>query len=178
MMLAFRDIRQLSFVKSIAKSPSCGGWCSLSSRRTGSTTNSSASSSSSSTTSTSHENLLRAPFKKATHPGRLFPWRHEGKPLERFIPGTRDFHEKGHLLGGNVVSVNAQSDALVTAKFFLSVPWHKMLFFRHWKADLAESMSWAFAQATSCMLSNVYHGEFVTTGSYNQSGFPLIRECH
>lgn len=153
-MLASRGIRRSALV---AKSPRSKGPWGLSQQCTSSSTESSAP-----PTSAPHGDVLRAPFQKATHPGRLFPWRHEEKPLDRFIPGTPDYLEKRDLLGGNVVSSNNQLDALATAFFFLGVPWYKMPFFRHWKADLAESMSWAFAQAMSGMLSNVYHGEFLS----------------
>jgi hypothetical protein len=80
-------------------------------------------------------------------------------PLERLIPGTDDYFQKGNLLGVGLDSSNASVDALATAFFFLNVPWYNLLFFKQWKRDLAEDMSWAFAQGVSGILSNVYRGK-------------------
>jgi hypothetical protein len=109
------------------------------------------------------EKILRATFLKtqAIPPHGLFPWRHDERPLERLIPGTFDFDEKGQLLGGNVASSNPSLDAFVTAYMFLGIPWYEIPFFRQYKSDLANSMAWAFARAVSGMLSNVYHGTLV-----------------
>lgn len=106
------------------------------------------------------ETLLRAPFQKhvARPPGVLFPWRHSEEPLPRFVPGTPEFAEQGLLLGGDVDTSNPRLDSMAAAKFFLGVPWYKMLFYEDWKADLAESMTWAFSQGTAALLSNVYRG--------------------
>lgn len=102
--------------------------------------------------------LLRAPFQRVGTPGPLFPWRHSEQVLPRLIPGSQEFKEKGCLLGGNVVSSNPMFDTYVTAFLFLEVPLYKMMFFKHWQADMAESMSWAFSQAMSAILSHVYQG--------------------
>ena len=101
--------------------------------------------------------LLKAPFQRLAQPP-LFPWRHEEVPLDRLIPGSEEFQEKGYLLGGNVMSSNPMFDAYATAYLFLDLPLYKLLFFSHWQADLAENMSWAFAQAMAGVLSNVYQG--------------------
>jgi hypothetical protein len=105
------------------------------------------------------EKFLRAPFQKqvARHPGILFPWRHSQEPLPRFVPGTPEFNEQGLLLGGNLDTSNPRLDAMATAKIFLGIPWYQMVFYEQWKADLAESMTWAFLQGTAALLSNVYH---------------------
>ena len=104
--------------------------------------------------------ILKAPFQRAAQGGSpLFPWRHEEEPLDRLIPGTPDFQQKGYLVGGNVISSNPVLDNYATAYLFLDVPWYKMIFFSDWQADLAENMSWAFAQATAGIISNVYNGE-------------------
>jgi hypothetical protein len=104
------------------------------------------------------KNLLRAPFQKVVK-APLFPWRHEEQPLERLMPGTRDYQDKGLLLGGGLVSSMPALDAYATAFFFLDVSWKKLIFIDAWKADLADSLSWAFAQGVAGILSNAYRGE-------------------
>ena len=108
------------------------------------------------------ENLLRAPFQKQVgrQPGILFPWRHSKEPLPRLVPGTSEFDEQGLLLGGNLDTSNPKLDSIATAKFFLGVPWYQMIFFNYWKADLAESMTWAFSQGTAALLSHVYGSKY------------------
>jgi hypothetical protein len=105
------------------------------------------------------DKLLRAPVQRvANAKPPLFPWRHSEEVLPRLIPGPPEFEEQGYLLGGNVFSSNPTFDNYATAKFFLDVPWYKMIFFKDWQDDLAESMSWAFAQGTAGIMSNVYRG--------------------
>lgn len=89
----------------------------------------------------------------------LFPWRHSPRPLQRLDPDSEAFEEHGFLLGGNVRSSNPVADSYATAFLFLKVPFLDCLFFQAFKDGLAESMSWAFAQGVSAMLSNVYHRE-------------------
>jgi hypothetical protein len=101
--------------------------------------------------------LKKARFAKVAPP-TLFPWRHEEEVLDRLIPGTRDFEEKGPLLGGGVSSSNPGFDAFATANIFLNEPLYKIMFFNQWKAALAENFSWAFTQGVSGIFSNVYNG--------------------
>jgi hypothetical protein len=103
------------------------------------------------------EKLLKARFAKVAPPP-LFPWRHEEALLDRLIPGTRDFEEKGPLLGGDVSSSNPGFDAFATAYMFLDEPMYKIMFFNQWRAALAENFSWAFTQGVSGIFSNVYNG--------------------
>ena len=118
------------------------------------------SSTTTSTTGRLHNKLLKAPFQRVGPAGSpLFPWRHSQEPLPRLIPGSEEFAQVGYLVGGNVLSSNPAFDAFATAYLFLDVPWYKMLFFSQWQADLAENMSWAFAQATAGLLSNAYRGK-------------------
>lgn len=102
--------------------------------------------------------ILRAPFQKVAPPV-LFPWRHEEQPLARLIPGTADFEEKGTILGGYIWSRNPSLEAVAIAYLLLNVPFYQLLFFRDWKAELADSFSWAFTQGVSGILSNAYHGK-------------------
>ncbi len=105
------------------------------------------------------EKLLKAPFQRVTTSRLpLFPWRHSPELLPRLDPTTLEFHEKRQLLGGNVYTSYPLVDELATAWMFMNVPWHQMIFFRHWQADLAENMSWAFVQGVAGILSNVYQG--------------------
>jgi hypothetical protein len=90
--------------------------------------------------------------------GALFPWRSSDQLLERL--GADEFEQKGFLLGGNVVSSNPMFDAYATAYFFIGVPLHQMMFFKHWQEDMAENMSWAFSQGVGGILSNVYHSTY------------------
>jgi hypothetical protein len=125
---------------------------------------------SSATNKESVESILRAPFK--TVQPCLFPWRHDAEPLPRLVPGSPEAIEKGYLLGGDVQSSNPKLDALATAWFFLRVPWYNLLFFRRaWEADLAESMSWAFLQAVSAILSNTYQSKWATSTVFSLSYF-------
>lgn len=101
--------------------------------------------------------LEKVRFAKVTPP-LLFPWRHEQELLDRLIPGTRDFDEKGPLLGGGVSSSNPGFDAFFTAKMFLNEPIYKIMFFNQWKAALAENFSWAFTHGVAGIFSNVYNG--------------------
>lgn len=101
--------------------------------------------------------FLRAPFQRVGGKGNaLFPWRSSDQLLQRLVPGSEEFEQKGYLLGGNVFSSNPMFDAYATAYFFLRVPLYKMLYFSHWQADMAENMSWAFSQGVAGILSNVY----------------------
>jgi len=105
------------------------------------------------------DKLLKAPYEKVNRPP-LFPWRHSPEPLPRLDPASPEFDEKGLLLGGNIYTSHPLFDELGTAWMFMNVPWYKLLFFRHWQADLAENMSWAFIQGVAGILSNVYRGRF------------------
>ena len=84
----------------------------------------------------------------------------EYRPLQRLIPGTEEYFLKGHLLGAGLTSSNPAMDTLATAFLFLNVPWYTCLFFfKQWKRDLAEDMSWAFTQGVSGILSNTFRGK-------------------
>ena len=106
--------------------------------------------------------ILRAPFQRVVggNGQALFPWRSSDQLLERLVPGSEEFEEKGYLLGGNVFSSNPMFDAYATAFFFLRVPLYQMLFFSHWQQDLAENVSWAFSQGVAGILSNVYQSTY------------------
>jgi hypothetical protein len=104
------------------------------------------------------EKLLKKTRFAKLAPQPLFPWRHEEELLDRLIPGTQDFEEKGPLLGGGVSSSNPGLDAFATANMFLNEPLYKIMFFNQWKAALAENFSWAFTQGVSGIFSNVYNG--------------------
>jgi hypothetical protein len=126
-------------------------------------------------TTAPRDKLLRAPFQRvANAKPPLFPWRHSEEVLPRLIPGSQEFEEQGYLLGGNVFSSNPTFDNYATAKFFLDVPWYKMIFFKDWQDDLAESMSWAFAQGTAGIMSNVYRGKSSCIADVRNSLLGLI----
>jgi hypothetical protein len=109
------------------------------------------------TSDIAREKILRAPFQKVA--GRpLFPWRHSEQLLDRLVPNSLEFQEKGNLVGGNIVSSNPTFDAFFTGYMFLEVPWYKMIFFKDWQQDTAENMTWAFTHGVSGVLSNVYQG--------------------
>ena len=82
--------------------------------------------------------------------------------MDRLIPGSDEFERKGYLLGGNVMSSNPMFDAYATAYLFMGVPLSEILFFRQWQEDTAENMAWAFSQAMSGILSNVYERKYET----------------
>ncbi len=77
--------------------------------------------------STQPQNDESPPTKKL-----IFPWRHEEELLDRLVPGTPDFEEKGPLLGGGVSSSNPGFDAFATANIFLNEPIYKIMFFNQW----------------------------------------------
>ena len=108
------------------------------------------------------DKILKAPFERVDKIKPLFPWIHSTEPLDRLIPGTQDYFRKGNLLGAGLTSSNPKMDTLATALLFLDVPWYKFLFFKQWKRDLAEDMSWAFSQGVAGILSNVYRLPFDT----------------
>lgn len=98
----------------------------------------------------------------------IFPWRHEEDLLPRIIPGTLDNATKGHLLSTTKMTPgNSTLNALATSFMFLDVPLYQFLFFGSWKEDLAESMSWAFTQGTTGLLSNLAtHGTYFSVLAY------------
>lgn len=89
----------------------------------------------------------------------VFPWRHDDKLLPRLVPGTLEHTTQGHLLSStNTPLGNATLNAVTTAYMFLDVPIWQLFLFPIWKAELADSMSWAFTQGVSnllCKLTNV-----------------------
>jgi len=99
------------------------------------------------------EDLLKAPFAKATttrgsgHKG-IFPWVSSLDLPDRLIPGKPEYDSKGLLLGGNLTSSNPRMDGFATACFFLRVPFWDLVFFRKaTEQDLADSMAYAFEAA-------------------------------
>eukprot|EP00934_Nitzschia_sp_Nitz4_P005467 Nitzschia sp. Nitz4//scaffold183_size43938//3886//6747//NITZ4_007264-RA/size43938-processed-gene-0.12-mRNA-1//-1//CDS//3329539596//5457//frame0 len=85
----------------------------------------------------------------------VFPWRHEEDLLPRLVEGTVDYELKGELLTTSTRQPgNRTMNTLASAFMFLEVPLYQFLFFSSWKADLAESMSWAFTQGVAALLSN------------------------
>jgi len=115
--------------------------------------------------------MLRAPFQRAGGGRALFPWRSSNEIMGRLVPGSEDFERKGYLLGGDVVSSNPMFDAYATAYLFMGVPLSEMMFFKQWQEDTAENMAWAFSQAMSGVLSNVYEQSFETLSKERQLGF-------
>lgn len=94
------------------------------------------------------------------HPVGVFPWRHSPLPLPRLDIGSDEFERKGYLLGGDIVSSNPTADSYATAFLFMKASIFDLFFFKAYKGDLAESMSWAFGQGVSSILSNVYSREY------------------
>jgi len=91
--------------------------------------------------------------KEVTGTVPIFPWRHEEDKLARFIPGTEDHEAKGHLLSTvNTPLGNATLNAVTTAYMFLDLPIWQLFFFSDFKAELTESVSWAFVQGMNNLL--------------------------
>jgi hypothetical protein len=111
------------------------------------------------------EELAKANFQKvrpSTLP--LFPWRHSPLPLPRLDVTSDEFQRYGYLLGGDIRSSNPTADMYATAFLFMKASIFDIIFFKAFKSDLAESMSWAFSQGISSILSNVYSGKFIFLG--------------
>ncbi|CAJ1924608.1 unnamed protein product [Cylindrotheca closterium] len=90
---------------------------------------------------------------EATTSTPIFPWRHEEDKLARFIPGTEEHETKGHLLStANTPLGNSTLNAMTTSYMFLDLPIWQLLFFSHFKAELTESVSWAFVQGVNSLL--------------------------
>ncbi|KAL3936190.1 MAG: hypothetical protein SGBAC_008443 [Bacillariaceae sp.] len=85
-----------------------------------------------------------------------FPWRHEEDKLARFIPGTEEHATKGHLVSTvNTPLGNTTLNAVTTAYMFLDVPIWQLVFFSEFKAELTDSVSWAFVQGMNSLLSKL-----------------------
>ena len=90
----------------------------------------------------------------------LFPWRHQEECIPRVIPGTPEHATKGNLLSSTKMTPgNSTLNAYATAYMFLDVPLYELIFFNSWKAELTESISWAFCQGVAGILSNLYRGK-------------------
>ncbi len=86
----------------------------------------------------------------------IFPWRHEDTLLPRLVEGTIDHATKGQLLTTVTTQTgHVQMNALASAFMFLDVPLYQFPFFGTWKGELADSVSWAFAQGVAGLLSNL-----------------------
>jgi hypothetical protein len=91
--------------------------------------------------------------------GLLFPWRHDAVPIHRVIEGTLEQKTEGHLLTTTDMKPgNVTANSLATAYMFLDVPMYQFFFFGSWKAELADSVSWAMTQAISSLLSKISNG--------------------
>ena len=102
------------------------------------------------------EILNRMPKKEPI----VFPWRHQEECISRVVPGTLEYATKGQLLSSTKMTAgNSTLNAYATAFMFLDVPLYQLLFFNSWKAELADSVSWAFCQGVAGILSNIYRGE-------------------
>lgn len=89
----------------------------------------------------------------------IFPWRHEDHLLPRLVEGTLEYTTHGQLLTSSKMNAgNTTLNALATAYMFLEVPLYQFLFFASWKAELADSVSWAFTQGVAGLLSNLSKG--------------------
>ena len=125
------------------------------------------------TNTTINDNATTTP----THqPVVVFPWRHEELPLPRWVKGTQEYEQEGHLLFSVHTTTNTNKgrtsreslgdptmNMLVTAFMFLEVPLYQILFFSSWKEELAENMSWAFPKGVAGLLSHVFLRDPTTT---------------
>jgi hypothetical protein len=93
------------------------------------------------------------------HPKILFPWRHQEGPLPRLDPGTMEHTLNPHLLTTTKMKPgNVTLNAFATAYMFLDVPLYQFFFFSAWKQEMTESMTWAFTQGVTGLLSKLPHG--------------------
>lgn len=96
----------------------------------------------------------------------VFPWRHEEDPLPRWIPGTEEHAALGELLSTvNTPLGNSSVNTLTTAYMFLDLPIWQLLFFGAWKQDLTDSMTWAFTQSITDILSKISNTNKSSTDS-------------
>jgi hypothetical protein len=88
--------------------------------------------------------------QQQVHPKALFPWRHETKdhPLPRLSPGTPESRY-------NTSAAVPRGTQSFIANAFLNLPtWQLVLV--DWRAQLAESASYAFTRGVAGIISNVY----------------------
>ena len=86
----------------------------------------------------------------------VFPWRHEATPLPRLIKGTIEYETQGQLLSSVTNKTGHHTmNTMASAFAFLNVPLYQFLFFGTWKAELADSVSWAFTQGVANLLCQI-----------------------
>lgn len=105
-------------------------------------------------------------------PKEVFPWRHSQYPLNRLVPGTKEFLEQGGYIGPHLPPMSKPFRILawINAAGFLGA---KVLSYRSWKNDLEMAFMSAFALGVDGMLRDVYESHFVggnTTNNLNENG--------
>ena len=100
--------------------------------------------------------LLKSPAKKTTPPLH-FPWRHGTELPERLIWRQEAMKDESITYDVSTVGIST-----MTAAFYFNNISFLQLFGNQWKVDLAESCSWAFFQGLACILSDAYHGRYLS----------------